>query len=59
MGLELAADLPRRNPAWSSSNRPSSDSATPDTGTPPTPGVIDVHSASAGKALDGTLYKDW
>ena len=38
---------------------PSSDSATPDTGTPPTPGVIDVHSASPGKALDGTLYKDW
>lgn len=24
-----------------------------------TPGVIDVHSGSPGKALDGTLYKDW
>ncbi len=26
---------------------------------PVTPGVIDVHSGSASKALDGTLYKDW
>ena len=24
-----------------------------------TPGIIDVHSGSTGKALDGTLYKDW
>ncbi len=24
-----------------------------------TPGVVDVHSGSTGKALDGTLYKDW
>jgi len=24
-----------------------------------TPGVIDVHSGSTGKALDGTVYKDW
>ena len=23
------------------------------------PGVVDVHSASAEKALDGTFYKDW
>jgi general secretion pathway protein G len=23
------------------------------------PGIIDVHSGSTGKALDGTLYKDW
>lgn len=23
------------------------------------PGIIDVHSGSAVKALDGTLYKDW
>ena len=23
------------------------------------PGVVDVHSASAKKALDGTFYKDW
>ena len=26
---------------------------------PATPGLIDVHSGSNGKALDGTLYKDW
>ena len=26
---------------------------------PANPGVIDVHSGSADKALDGTLYKDW
>ena len=26
---------------------------------PATPGVIDVHSGSPDKALDGTLYKDW
>jgi general secretion pathway protein G len=25
----------------------------------PTPGIVDVHSGSNGKALDGTLYKDW
>ena len=25
----------------------------------PNPGIIDVHSAATGKALDGTLYKDW
>ena len=36
----------------------------PGTGLPPprptpTPGIVDVHSGSAGKALDGTLYKDW
>ena len=24
-----------------------------------TPGVIDVHSGSTEKALDGTTYKDW
>jgi general secretion pathway protein G len=24
-----------------------------------TPGIVDVHSGSTGKALDGTLYKDW
>jgi hypothetical protein len=23
------------------------------------PGVVDVHSASTDKALDGTFYKDW
>ena len=27
--------------------------------TPPAPGVIDVHSGSPDKALDGSLYKDW
>ena len=26
---------------------------------PATPGVIDVHSGSTEKALDGTVYKDW
>ena len=26
---------------------------------PPTPGIIDVHSASKAKALDGTTYADW
>jgi general secretion pathway protein G len=30
-----------------------------DPSAPSTPGVIDVHSGSPGKALDGTLYKDW
>ena len=24
-----------------------------------TPGIVDVHSGSNAKALDGTLYKDW
>ena len=26
---------------------------------PTTPGIVDIHSGSTGKALDGTLYKDW
>src|SRR5712691_2090930 len=26
---------------------------------PATPGIVDVHSGSTDKALDGTLYKDW
>jgi len=26
---------------------------------PQQPGIIDVHSGSPAKALDGTLYKDW
>lgn len=26
---------------------------------PPTPGIVDIHSGSPDKALDGTLYKDW
>jgi general secretion pathway protein G len=25
----------------------------------PTPGIVDVHSGATGKALDGSLYKDW
>ena len=29
------------------------------TDTPATPGIIDVHSGSADKALDGSVYKDW
>jgi general secretion pathway protein G len=24
-----------------------------------TPGIIDIHSGSNGKSLDGTVYKDW
>jgi general secretion pathway protein G len=35
------------------------DATSPDPSQPLTPGIIDVHSASADKALDGTLYKDW
>jgi len=35
-----------------------SDSSAPaDTST--TPGIVDIHSGSTGKSLDGTLYKDW
>jgi general secretion pathway protein G len=26
---------------------------------PATPGIVDIHSGSSNKALDGTLYKDW
>jgi general secretion pathway protein G len=26
---------------------------------PPKPGIIDIHSGSPDKALDGTLYKEW
>jgi general secretion pathway protein G len=26
---------------------------------PATPGIVDIHSGSTDKALDGTLYKDW
>jgi general secretion pathway protein G len=26
---------------------------------PQQPGIIDVHSGSTGKALDGTVYKEW
>lgn len=38
---------------------PASDSGTPDPAAPTAPGIIDVHSGSPGKGLDGTLYKDW
>jgi general secretion pathway protein G len=31
----------------------------PSTDQPATPGIVDIHSGSPGKALDGTLYKDW
>jgi general secretion pathway protein G len=24
-----------------------------------TPGIVDIHSGSNGKSLDGTVYKDW
>ncbi len=30
-----------------------------DPSAPTPPGIIDIHSGSAAKALDGTLYKDW
>ena len=26
---------------------------------PTNPGIVDIHSGSNDKALDGTLYKDW
>lgn len=35
------------------------DSQTSSTDPPQQPGVIDVHSGSTGKALDGTAYKEW
>jgi general secretion pathway protein G len=38
---------------------PSTDTQTSSADQPQQPGVIDVHSGSPGKALDGTLYKDW
>jgi len=37
---------------------PASDSSAP-SDAPTTPGIVDIHSGSAGKSLDGTLYKDW
>jgi general secretion pathway protein G len=38
---------------------PTDNSSGSDTGPPPSPGIIDVHSGSPAKALDGTLYKEW
>lgn len=35
-----------------------SDSSAP-ADTSATPGIVDIHSGSTGKSLDGTLYKDW
>ena len=35
------------------------DAQAPSSDQPLQPGVIDVHSGSPNKALDGTLYKDW
>ena len=43
----------------SDSSSGSGSSGSGDTGTPQAPGIIDVHSGSPAKALDGTLYKDW
>jgi len=31
----------------------------PQDATAAAPGIVDVHSGSTDKALDGTLYKDW
>jgi len=45
-------------PTEADSSAPPS-SSSPDPAAPATPGIIDVHSGSTGKALDGTLYKDW
>src|SRR5450432_3209374 len=36
-----------------------SGSSSSDPSAPAAPGIIDVHSGSPAKALDGTLYKDW
>ncbi|HEY6051466.1 MAG TPA: prepilin-type N-terminal cleavage/methylation domain-containing protein [Thermoanaerobaculia bacterium] len=38
---------------------PSAADAPPSDAAAATPGIIDVHSGSTAKALDGTLYKDW
>ena len=37
---------------------PPADASAP-SDTPTTPGIVDIHSGSSGKSLDGTLYKDW
>jgi general secretion pathway protein G len=37
----------------------SSTADAPPADAPTTPGIVDVHSGSTAKALDGTLYKDW
>ena len=38
---------------------PAADAAGSDPAAVASPGIIDVHSGSQAKALDGTLYKDW
>jgi general secretion pathway protein G len=38
---------------------PSAGGDTSSTADPATPGIIDIHSGSTEKSLDGTLYKDW
>ncbi len=38
---------------------PAADAAGSDPASTGAPGIIDVHSGSPAKALDGTLYKDW
>lgn len=35
------------------------DAGTQSADQPQQPGIIDVHSGSTGKALDGTAYKEW
>jgi general secretion pathway protein G len=37
---------------------PAGDASAP-SDTPTNPGIVEVHSGSTGKSLDGTLYKDW
>jgi len=37
----------------------STDQSTSSADQPAQPGIIDVHSGSPAKALDGTFYKDW
>ena len=41
------------------SEEEASSSSSDSSGEPPTPGIIDVHSGSKEKALDGTLYSAW
>ena len=36
---------------------PATDTSEP--AAPTNPGIVDIHSGSSDKALDGTLYKDW
>jgi general secretion pathway protein G len=52
-------EAPSADSSSNSSSGLGSFSNSTDPNAPSTPGVIDVHSGSPGKALDGTLYKDW